>query len=285
MAVGPGVVQREGEMVMRSLAIFLWWIFVIFTLVAIACCIEAYIRYHRKRGIDTGDDLEQRYRYFVQSICDQNSRVVGYALLLREYDSQTHQWHLPEHVTDFPLSRVIMVIHELVPHLEPSIKFITLNVTVSQVLDFRMDHFINWAQNVLGKRQLRFELGSKEILQSSYFKQHRLNHQLKVIADLGVSVIIEDIDSSLRTYQVLRKFLPNVQYLKFKASAFNKSHDHWIDVTLGGWQKQAAQYHLQMILEQVEESQQDQLADQLKIPYRQGYFYDHPRDISHSNGN
>lgn len=265
---------------MRSLAILLWWIFVVFTILSILACIESWIHYHRKPGIDTGDDQNGRYRYFVQSIRDRQSHVVGYALLLREYDEQSKQWHLPERVADFPLSRVISVIQDLKPYLKSADTFITLNVTATQVLDFRISRFIGWAQDVLPDQRLVFEISVSEFLQSGYTKRRRLNQQLKEITSQGVSIIIEDVDSSMRTYLLLRDFLPNIQYLKFKAQAFNKSQDHWIDVTLGMWQKQLQNYHIQMILEQVENPEQSRLADQLGIPYRQGYLYDRPRDIS-----
>ena len=49
---------------MNDLKTFLWWVFVIFTLICIFLCIEAHFRYRNKKGIDdalvAGEEIKLR---------------------------------------------------------------------------------------------------------------------------------------------------------------------------------------------------------------------------------
>ena len=80
-------------------------------------------------------------------------------------------------------------------------------------------------------------------------------------------------------YCRLLPFLENITHVKFVANAFNKSATHWIEVTLGEWQLATQKAQVGMILGKIERLCQEQLADQLHIPYRQGYLYARPEKI------
>lgn len=55
---------------MTELRIFLWWVFVTFTIICLAFCIEAHVRYRTKRGIDDDQGFDSRYEYFGQPVYD-----------------------------------------------------------------------------------------------------------------------------------------------------------------------------------------------------------------------
>mgnify|MGYP003366573327 FL=1 len=42
------------------------------------------------------------------------------------------------------------------------------------------------------------------------------------------------------------------------------------------WKKVADQYHLRLVVEGTETAEEDQLLDDLDLPFRQGYFYGKP---------
>lgn len=99
---------------------------------------------------------------------------------------------------------------------------------------------------------------------------------LKKLDHTTVKVTIEDVDSTQRTYVMLRPFLPYIDYLKFNINSFEKSANHWIDITLAQWQRRAEKYGIVATVSKVEEADQVQLADQLGISLRQGYAYGQP---------
>lgn len=264
---------------MNSLAIFLWEIFVVFTIICLVACLIAYLRYHQKRGIDLERDFQKRYRYFVQPIYDHTKTALGYELLLREWDEQRQKWCLPDNVMHFPLSRIVTEIKHIQPQLTTKTSILALNLTSSQVLDFRIGQFTDWVLDLIGERQLVIELSATELDQLNFVDRYRLAQKLKVVEYSNVIITIEDVDSSYRMYRLLKVFLPYINYVKFNANSFNKSTDHWIDVTLGMWQHRLAKYQVKMILEQVENEDQITLADKLKIPLRQGYVYSRPHEL------
>ena len=47
-------------------------VFIIFTIICILFCIEAYFRYRQKTGIDEDKNYTNNYKYFVQKIYDKN---------------------------------------------------------------------------------------------------------------------------------------------------------------------------------------------------------------------
>ena len=51
---------------MASFENFLWWIFIIFTLICGGFCIEAHYRYKNKNGIDNEYKFSNKYKYFGQ---------------------------------------------------------------------------------------------------------------------------------------------------------------------------------------------------------------------------
>lgn len=77
-------------------------------------------------------------------------------------------------------------------------------------------------------------------------------------------------------YQKLQRFLPGVDFLKFRIDAFKKSENHWIDITLAQWQRQAQAKNVKIVVGKIETPIQVELANQLAIPLRQGYAYGQP---------
>lgn len=261
---------------MSELSIFLWNVFLIFTVVCLLLCIEAHFRYQNRRGIDEEAGFtNHQYGYFGQPIYNHHS-LSGYELLLREYNQQTQQWQLPEDVIHFPLNRVVNTIQQIDPQITSSISVLAINMTVNQVTDFRAHYFFRWVLGVIGRTDLTVEISAKDIIASGFWRRRQLLHVLKQLDPEQTKITIENVDSSRQTYYVLRKYLPYIACLKFNISSFKKSPNHWIDITLAQWKRRAQQYHVTTAVSRVEEPEQVKLVNQLDIELRQGYVYGHP---------
>lgn len=264
---------------MNDLKIFLWSVFLIFTLICVAFCIEAHLRYHNRRGIDEDKDFSGEYQYFVQTISNRHGAVIGYELLLRELDAATQQWRLPNDVVHFPLSKMVEVIKKLVPRLHPTITLLSMNMTVRQLTDFRADYFLRWVNSLINDQDLVVEIDAHDILTAGLIRRRHLLHFLKNRDRRQVKVTVENVDSARKSYLLLQQFLPYIDYLKLNARAFRKSETHWIDVTLAQWQRQLAKYKVTPVVGRVEDADQVALANRLNINLRQGYHYGRPQSL------
>lgn len=279
MVVVSGSVPKGRLIVMTDLKIFLWWIFVIFTLICILFCITAHFRYRNKKGIDQDHDFSSKYKYFGQPIYDQQHTLRGYELLLREFDPHQNKWQLPKDVVNFPLSKMVYTIRQIDPQITESIQVLALNMTVSQITDFRANYFFKWVLGVINKQQLSVELDAHDIRKANLLQQRRMLSVLKSLNHDHVKITIENVDSSKKTYQMLKKFLPFVDYFKFNIHSFKKSRNHWIDITLAQWQRLISKYHITSIVGKVEDQEQILLANQLNINLRQGYALGRPGKV------
>ena len=264
---------------MTDLKIFLWWTFVVFNLICILFCIEAHLRYRNKKGIDQDHGFSSKYNYFGQPIYNQDGKIRGYELLLREFNNQKNKWQLPKDVANFPLSKMVYTIRQIDPQITESIQVLALNMTVSQITDFRANCFFKWVLGVINKQQLFVEIDAHDIRKAGFIQRRRMLTVLRGLNHDHVNITIENVDSSKVTYQMLKKFLPSVDYLKFNIHSFKKSRNHWIDITLAQWQRLISKYHITPIVGKVEDQEQIILADQLKINLRQGYAYGHPGKV------
>lgn len=257
---------------------FLWWIFIIFTLTCGGFCIETHYRYKNKDGIDNEHKFSNKYKYFGQPVYDKQNKIHGYELLLREYNHHTNKWQLPRNVVDFPLSKIVSTIQEINPQLK-DIANLSLNMTVSQITDFRAEYFFTWVLGTTNIKQLVIELDANDIRRANIFKRKEILYILRKIKRLQIKVTIENVDSSKKTYNLLQQYLPDIAYLKFNIHSFNRSANHWIDVTLAQWQRRSAIFNIEMIVGKIEDANHIALVNQLNIPFRQGYAYGHPENL------
>lgn len=267
---------------MTDLAIFLWRVFLVFALICLAFCVEASLRYRHKRGIDDEHNFQSRYEYFGQPVYDHNDHLFGYELLLREFNRKTRQWQLPNDVVDFPLSKMVGTIQRDMAKLKQPIQYLALNMTVSQLIDFRTEYFFQWVLGMIGDTHLSVEISADDIMKSGRIRRHQLLHILKILQKSTVNFTIENIDSSRQSYMVLRKFLPYIDYAKFNIHAFKKSENHWIDITLAQWQRRAKQFGVAVAASKIEVPAQVKLLNQLHIDIREGYAYGGPQRLGDS---
>lgn len=264
---------------MIDLKIFLGWVFVLFTLVCVFFCIEAHFRYRNKTGIDKDRGFLNNYKYLGQPVYDSQGKLRGYELLLREFNLQLNKWELPKNVDNFPLNLIIFTIKKLRPQLTGTIKTLGLNMTVSQLIDFRAPYFFRWVISIINRQHLTVEIDAQDICRSGPLQQRKMLSVLKGLDHSSTKITIENVDSTKKTYRTLKKLLPYIDYLKFDINSFYKSPNHWIEITLAQWQRQIKKYHVISIVSKVENQEQMSLADQLNIDLRQGYAYGRPNKV------
>lgn len=266
---------------MTKLIHILTIIFIVFTIICLLFCIEAYFRYKTKRGIDEDKNFTNKYQYFVQTIYDEDDQLAGYELLLREFNPQTNRWQLPRGVNDFPLNMAAEAVEKQQDQFKGQTRFIAINMMVSQLADYRAENFVNWVMGVLPRKNIVLGLDNADILSSNLFQRLHLIWDLKRIARdyPTVRVSIENVDSSKKSFKKFTRFLPWVDYVKFDADTFNKSEQHWIEVTLAQWQRKLEKYEVKVALGKIETEGQDALAKQLNVNLREGYFYQKPHQI------
>ena len=267
---------------MTNLIRILASIFLIFTLICIVFCIEAYFRYRRKICIDEDKDYQRNYQYFGQTIYDKNNSLVGYELLICEYNFQENSWQLPNNVENFPLNQAAEAIEKQAKQFDEKIQMLTINMTVSQLIDYRSENFLNWVRGIISDKKIIIELDSRDILNIRWGKRKHLINIMKTLYRKypDIQIAVEGVDSSKSTYKKIDKFLPWLNTIKFDAKAFNKSENHWIDVTLAQWKRKLEKYNITIALGKIETVNQDELAKQLQVDYRQGYLYQHPVQIN-----
>ncbi len=264
---------------MINFAHFLLVVFIIFTCLCLFFCVEAHFRYQNKPGIDDERNFGRNYRYFGQPIYNQDNHVTGYELLLRELDTSSGKWRLPKNVVHFPLSRIVNTIKKTSPQFTENISYLAINMTVSQLIDFRADYFFTWVLGTTDIQQLVVEIDANDLQNSSIFQRHQVRQVLRKIDPGKIQVTIENVDSSQKTYILLHRFLPLIDYLKFNIGAFEKSEHHWIDITLAQWQRRCQTYGVQAIVSKIENQDHVALVDQLNVKFRQGYAYGRPEKL------
>lgn len=280
MAVVSGSVLKEGRRTkMSNFAHFLWEVFVGFTIICLAICVESYFHYKNKRGIDDDHQFDSHYQYLGQPIYDQAHHLMGYELLLREFNPQTNKWQLPHDVTNFPLNLTVHTIQQISPQLTEEVHYLALNMTVSQLTDFRAEYFFSWLLGTTTINQLVIEIDTRDLKNVSFFKRYKIRQILRKINSSKIKITIENVDSTKQTYYLLRRFLPLIDYLKFNINAFEKSEHHWIDITLAQWQRTCRANGVEPIVSRIEDPDHLALVDQLKVPLRQGYAYGKPKKL------
>ena len=107
----------------------------------------------------------------------------------------TNKWQLPRNVVDFPLSKIVSTIQEINPQLK-DIANLSLNMTVSQITDFRAEYFFTWVLGTTNIKQLVIELDANDIRRANIFKRKEILYILRKIKRLQIKVTIENVDSS-----------------------------------------------------------------------------------------
>ncbi|AVK61144.1 EAL domain-containing protein [Lactobacillus sp. CBA3605] len=212
------------------------------------------------------------YRFFVQPQVDQSQQsIFGYELLLRK---ETHgKWAIPATFTELSLKKQAGLLEELAGQLATKVtnRVLALNLNREQTEDKLMLGTIIYLKKRLNPAALTIEFTEnptvKEIQKYSVlFHQH------------GIKLSIDDVGTGSNTFDNIEAVLPFVDQIKFAMQNLRMSGKaDQIPTALAFWQTIAKQYHLDLILEGVEDEHDQLMAQQLGIELHQGYFYGKPQ--------
>jgi len=214
------------------------------------------------------------YRFFVQPQVDQSKQLVfGYELLLRK--ETNGQWVVPQSFTELPLTKQIQLLENLAGKLRTKItnQVLALNLNRQQARDDLMLGTIIYLKKRLNPAALTIELTESPTLAEAQQYSMLFHHH-------GIKLSLDDVGTGSNTFEQVEHILPFVDQIKFAMQNLRMSGQAArIPSELTFWRQIAQDYHLEFILEGIEDQKDQQMAKQRGIKCHQGYYYGKPHLI------
>ncbi|NLR10218.1 MULTISPECIES: EAL domain-containing protein [Lactobacillaceae] len=211
------------------------------------------------------------YRFFVQPQINQNDhKIFGYEVLLRKQKDQS--WVLPQHFTDISVEEQTALLEQTVAALDTTTNKLVLafNLNNQQLRDpFTLGNIITLKKRI-NPAALTIELTEAPTLPEV---------QLFSLAfhQYGIKLVLDDVGTGSNIYDNIHHLLPYVDEIKFAMQNLRmENREADIPDALAFWSKIAKHYRLQLVLEGVENSEDQQLAKKFGITLHQGYLYGKP---------
>ncbi len=214
------------------------------------------------------------YRYFLQPQLDvSNNSLIGYELLIRQ--QVDGKWVLPHDFASIPIDVQADLIDRTAKKLALKIGSVSFNVNQSQFIDPTIANAIIAAQRHIYPVNLVLEV-TEEVTDKKVSNQQIID-QVHFFDDHLIQLSLDDIGTGVNTYDHLEPILPYASEIKFAMQNFRQEkRENEIPEALNFWNKIAKQYKLRLILEGVENEEEHEMADDLEIDLRQGWFYGKP---------
>lgn len=254
---------------MSRFALLLLNTFIIFTVSCIVSAVTIWFYYHRKTGFELAARNLKEYRYFIRPFVNEEGQMISCELILREFDHRSKRWIAPYNIKHFPLDRLIIAVEDVQALIPGDANSISINMTLSQCLDYQADYFFKWITGLLDNQKLNIELDANEILNASAFKQARLKNILAKIRAAGILVTIKNVDSNAGTYEQLTQFSDMVEHYCLSTHRFNLKKAKLVKK----WLKVSRRNKKILGLTGIDSPEIDQLANDFNIKMRQGLYY------------
>lgn len=218
-------------------------------------------------------------RYFIQQQVDYQHRVVGYECLLRQRN-QAGEWVLPKDLAHVPLQRVITLLAETFDHLPDSDSelYLSINLSREQIMSPEFDYFVRWAVSRITPFHLAIEFHANR--RPFWLQRRRFRQKVAMARTAEAKFVVDNVGSDKQELRRISWLLPVIDTIKCPMAQFRKPDPTiWLDLNLQFWHRLTQEHQIELILTGIESEQDEALATQLKIKLRQGYLFDHPRDI------
>lgn len=214
------------------------------------------------------------YRYFLQPQLDVlNNSLIGYEMLIRQ--QVDGQWVLPKNFESIPIDIQADLITRTAQKLRLKIGSVSYNVNQSQFIDCTISHAIVAAQQQIYPVKLILEVTEEET--DAKITLDQIIDQVHYFDDHGIELSLDDIGTGINTYDHIRPILPYASEIKFAMQNFRaEGRADEIPDNLVFWKKVAQDNKLRLILEGVENADEDDMANDLEIDLRQGWYYGKP---------
>lgn len=215
------------------------------------------------------------YRFFIQPQLNKvKGSLIGYELLLKQKTATG--WRPPHHFTAITPAELSTLLLKTTQVLSLKIPSLAINLNRKQLIDPAINQALIKVQASLRPIKLNVEL-TEQATEPSITNREILPF-ITDFTDMGMKFVLDDVGSGLNQYEAVQPLLPYVSEVKFALQNFRHTqHEAEIAPQLQFWQQLAQSTHKRLIIEGIETAADDQMADNLGIALRQGYFYGKPR--------
>lgn len=214
------------------------------------------------------------YRYFLQPQLDaSNNSLIGYELLIRQ--QVTGKWVLPHDFASIPIDVQADLIRRTAQKIILKVGSVSFNTNQSQFIDPTIAQAILSAQKQIYPMNLVLEV--TEEVTDQHVTNQQIIDQVHYFDEHGIQLSLDDIGTGINTYDHIKPILPYASEIKFAMQNFRQEgRATEIPDALAFWKQVADQHRLRLILEGVENQAEHDMANDLGIDYRQGWFYGKP---------
>lgn len=234
-----------------------------------------WLYYRRRTEFEVEARNLREYRYFIQPFFRSDESRIGCELIFREFDHQTKKWVTPYNIKHFPLDRLIIAVKDIQSLMPGDSNSISINMTVSQCVDYRAEYFFKWVIGILDNQKLNVEINANELMHLNKWEQWRMKKILLEMDDLGVLVTVRNIGSEEDYYRKLSPYASFVDHYCISAHRFNPHKT----LLMKKWQMLAQQYQKPLVLTGIDTVQANNFADEFNIKIRQGFYYSSPAPV------
>ncbi|WP_024746905.1 EAL domain-containing protein [Levilactobacillus namurensis] len=214
------------------------------------------------------------YRYFLQPQLDaSNNSLIGYELLIRQ--QVAGKWVLPHDFASIPIDVQADLIRRTDQKIILKVGSVSFNTNQSQFIDPTIAQAILSAQKQIYPMNLVLEV--TEEVTDQHVTNQQIIDQVHYFDEHGIQLSLDDIGTGINTYDHIKPILPYASEIKFAMQNFRQEgRSTEIPDALAFWKRIADQHRLRLILEGVENQAEHDMANDLGIDYRQGWFYGKP---------
>lgn len=214
------------------------------------------------------------YRYFLQPQLDaSNNSLIGYELLIRQ--QVAGKWVLPHDFASIPIDVQADLIRRTAQKIILKVGSVSFNTNQSQFIDPTIAQAILSAQKQIYPMNLVLEV--TEEVTDQHVTNQQIIDQVHYFDEHGIQLSLDDIGTGINTYDHIKPILPYASEIKFAMQNFcQEGRAAEIPDALAFWKRIADQHRLRLILEGVENQAEHDMANDLGIDYRQGWFYGKP---------
>lgn len=214
------------------------------------------------------------YRYFIQPQLNKfTNSLVGYEMLIRRFEDG--QWVLPKNFASVPVDTQVELLKETAMQLALKIGSVSINLNRSQFIDHEMALALIDAQHHFYPVSLIVEVTEESV--DKKITEAQLMAQIKVYESHGIQLSLDDVGTGENTFDNIEPLLDSASEIKLAMQNFRSERRQFeIPEQLVFWNQVAKNYNLRLIVEGTENDEEDKLLDNLKLPFRQGYYYGKP---------
>lgn len=221
-------------------------------------------------------------RYFIQpQVNGATNTIFGYELLMKHFEN--HQWRPPRLFADIPAAVIADTLIRTTQKLALKIGTVAINLNRTQLLNPAIIEAVITAQDQL--RPLRLTIELTEEPGDLDISLDQLMDQLNKLLARGIELSLDDVGSGINQLAQVEPLFSLASELKFALQNLAVPlTDMKVQDQVKTWYQLAKQQRCRFILEGIETTQEAQLADELGIDLRQGYYYGRPHILKLTPG-